>query len=278
LNNKILNLGGIKFDLSVPRIMGVLNFDINSFYQKSYVSASDDLIKRIERMLEDGADLIDLGATSSRPGASVSDPDQDLKRLLPALRMIRKKYPKLIISVDTYHSKVAHVCIGEGINLINDISAGQIDSKIFDEVINGDVGYVLMHMRGLPFNMQNNIKYNDLFEELTDFFKLKLNELKTRGLKNIIIDPGLGFGKSLESNYQIIKKMNYFNTFDCPLLIGVSRKSLIQNLLGVNPDDALNGTTALHMLCLNNGANVLRVHDVKAAKEAIKIWGYYVSV
>ncbi len=278
MNNNILNLGGIKLDLSVPRIMGVINFDINSFYKKSYTSDSNDLINRIEHMLEDGADIIDLGATSSRPGAQISDPQQELQILLPALRMIRKKYSKLILSVDTYHSKVAHACIDEGINLINDISAGEIDPEIFDEVINGDVGYVLMHMRGLPFNMQKNLNYNDLFEELTAFFNQKLNELKARGLKNIIIDPGIGFGKSLESNYQIIKKMNYFNTFDCPLLIGVSRKSLIQNLLMVSPDDALNGTTALHMLCLNNGANILRVHDVKAAKEAIKIWGYYVSV
>ena len=162
--------------------------------------------------------------------------------------------------------------------MINDISAGEIDPKIFNEMINGNVGYVLMHMRGQPSNMQKNINYNDLFNEMYDFFKQKLNVIKGLGLKNIIIDPGIGFGKSLESNYQIIKKMNYFNTFDQPLLVGVSRKSLVQNLLNVGPDDALNGTTALHMLCLNNGANILRVHDVKAAKEAIKIWGYYVSV
>mgnify|MGYP001222326331 CR=1 FL=1 len=278
MGNKILNLAGIDLDLSVPKVMGVVNFDKNSFYTGSRVGNINDLNKKIDQMVEDGVDILDLGATSSRPGSNISDPEKEIEILLPYIKIIRSRYPKLILSVDTYHSKVVRVCIQEGINLINDISAGEIDSSIFNEIIKEKVGYVLMHMRGLPNNMQQNVEYDNLLVEITNFFSNKLEYLEERGVENIIIDPGIGFGKSLESNYKIIKKMNYFNNFDCPLLVGISRKSLIQKLLKVGPDNALNGTTALHMLCLNNGANILRAHDVKEAKEAIKIWRYYVSI
>ena len=278
MGNKILNFAGIDIDLSVPKVMGVVNFDKNSFYTGSRVANINELNKKIDNMVEDGVDILDLGATSSRPGADISDPEKEIEILLPYISIIRSRYPKLLLSIDTYHSKVVRICIQEGINLINDISAGEIDSNIFDELKKENVGYVLMHMRGLPSNMQENIDYNNLFDEMSSFFSDKLKVLKERGLKNIVIDPGIGFGKSLESNYKIIKKMNYFNNFGYPLLLGVSRKSLIQNLLNIGPENALNGTTALHMLCLNNGANILRAHDVKEAKEAIKIWEYYVSV
>ena len=278
MGNKILNLAGIDIDLSVPKVMGVVNFDKNSFYTGSRVANINELNKKIDNMVEEGVDILDLGATSSRPGADISDPEKEIEILLPYISIIRSRYPKLLLSIDTYHSKVVRICIQEGINLINDISAGEIDSNIFDELKKENVGYVLMHMRGMPSNMQENVDYNSLFDEMLSFFSEKLKVLKERGLKNIVIDPGIGFGKSLESNYKIIKKMNYFNNFGYPLLLGVSRKSLIQNLLNIGPENALNGTTALHMLCLNNGANILRAHDVKEAKEAIKIWEYYVSV
>ena len=201
MDNKILNLAGLGLDLSVPKVMGVINFDENSFFSGSLAVNDVELNKKVENMVEEGVDILDLGATSSRPGAELSDPDNEIKILLPYIRMIRKKYPKLILSVDTYHSKVVKICIEEGVNLINDISAGEIASNIFDEIIKGNVGYVLMHMRGLPSNMQENVDYEDLFDEMASFFKQKLDQLKKKGLKNIIVDPGIGFGKSLESNY-----------------------------------------------------------------------------
>ena len=258
--------------------MGIINLDKASFYNGSRVLNEKDFLNRVEKMLAEGADIIDLGATSSRPGSSLSKADDELNKIIPLLNKLKTKWPKSIISIDTYHSEVARICIEEGANMINDISAGNIDSKIIDVCAQNNIPYVLMHMRGLPDSMQNETHYDSIIDDIIDFFELKINECNNKGLKQIILDPGLGFGKSIEGNYTILKKMTNFKALNYPLLMGLSRKSFIQKLIGVQADKALNGTTALHMLALDNGANVLRVHDVKEAKEIINIWKYYAAI
>ena len=251
--------------------MGILNITPDSFYDKSRFSSKDHLLKRTDTMLSEGATFIDVGAYSSRPGAEFVSEEEERKRLIPALEIILKEFPDVLLSVDTFRSNIARETIDLGASIINDISGGDMDPEMFDVVVNKQVPYILMHMRGNPQTMSNLNNYDHLIVDIISELQAKVNHLQKRGLNDIIIDPGLGFAKDLLQNYEIVKKLNSFKCIGHPLLIGASRKSMIYKLLECEPQNALIGTTVVHSACLLNGASILRVHDVKEAIEAIKI-------
>lgn len=257
--------------MNEPKVMGILNITPDSFYKKSRFSNNEDLLKRIDSMLSEGATFIDVGAYSSRPGAKFVSEEEERKRLIPALEMILKKFPDVLLSIDTFRSNIAIETIDLGAALINDISGGDMDDNMFDIVSKKQVPYIMMHMRGNPQSMSIHNTYHDLISDIIYDLQLKINKLKKKGLKDIIIDPGLGFAKDLNQNYKIVKQLKSFEYLDYPILIGASRKSMIYKLLDVKPDIALNGSTVVHTACLLNGASILRVHDVKEAMEVIKI-------
>lgn len=251
--------------------MGILNITPDSFYDKSRLRSKDDLLKRTESMLSEGATFIDIGAYSSRPGAEFVSEEEERKRLIPALEIILKEFPDVLLSVDTFRSNIARETIDLGASMINDISGGDMDAEMYDVVVNKQVPYILMHMRGNPQNMSNLDNYKHLIIDIISELQVKVNNLKKRGLNDIIIDPGLGFAKNLLQNYEIINKLKSLKCIGHPLLVGASRKSMIYKLLRCEPKSALNGTTVVNTACLLNGASILRVHDVKEAVEAIKI-------
>lgn len=268
---RTLNCKGKLIDLNEPKVMGILNITPDSFYDKSRFSSKDDLLKRTESMLSEGATFIDVGAYSSRPGAEFVSEEEERKRLIPALEIILKKFPDVLLSVDTFRSNIARETIDLGASIINDISGGDMDPEMFDVVVKKQVPYILMHMRGNPQTMSNLNKYDHLIVDIISELQVKVNDLQKRGLNDIIIDPGLGFAKDLSQNYEIIKELNSFKCIGHPLLIGASRKSMIYKLLECEPHNALIGSTVVHTASLLNGAAILRVHDVKEAIEAIKI-------
>ena len=268
---RTLNCKGKLIDLNEPKVMGILNITPDSFYDKSRFSNNDDLLKRTETMLSEGATFIDVGAYSSRPGAEFVSEEEERKRLIPALEIILKEFPDVLLSVDTFRSNIARETIDLGASIINDISGGDMDPEMFDVVVNKQVPYILMHMRGNPQTMSNLNNYDHLIVDIISELQVKVNHLQKRGLNDIIIDPGLGFAKDLLQNYEIVKKLNSFKCIGHPLLIGASRKSMIYKLLECEPQNALIGTTVVHSASLLNGASILRVHDVKEAIEAIKI-------
>ena len=268
---RTLNCKGKLIDLNEPKVMGILNITPDSFYDKSRFSNNDDLLKRTESMLSEGATFIDVGAYSSRPGAEFVSEEEERKRLIPALEIILKEFPDVLLSVDTFRSNIARETIDLGASIINDISGGDMDPEMFDVVVNKQVPYILMHMRGNPQTMSNLNNYDHLIVDIISELQVKVNHLQKRGLNDIIIDPGLGFAKDLLQNYEIVKKLNSFKCIGHPLLIGASRKSMIYKLLECEPQNALIGTTVVHSASLLNGASILRVHDVKEAIEAIKI-------
>ena len=268
---RTLNCKGKLIDLNEPKVMGILNITPDSFYDKSRFSSKYDLLKRTEIMLSEGAAFIDVGAYSSRPGAEFVSEEEERKRLIPALEIILKEFPDVLLSVDTFRSNIARETIDLGASIINDISGGDMDPEMFDVVVNKQVPYILMHMRGNPQTMSNLNNYDHLLVDIISELQVKVNDLQKRGLNDIIIDPGLGFAKDLLQNYEIVKKLNSFKCISHPLLIGASRKSMIYKLLECKPQSALIGTTVVHTACLLNGASILRVHDVKEAIEAIKI-------
>ena len=268
---RTLNCKGKLIDLNEPKVMGILNITPDSFYDKSRFNSKDDLLKRTETMLSEGATFIDLGAYSSRPGAEFVSEEEERKRLIPALEIILKEFPDVLLSVDTFRSNIAKETIDLGASIINDISGGDMDPEMFDVVVNKQVPYILMHMRGNPQTMSNLNNYNHLIVDIISELQVKVNHLQKRGLNDIIIDPGLGFAKDLLQNYEIVKELNSFKCIGHPLLIGASRKSMIYKLLECEPHSALIGTTVVHTASLLNGASILRVHDVKEAIEAIKI-------
>lgn len=251
--------------------MGILNITPDSFYDKSRFTSKDDLLKKTESMLSEGATFIDVGAYSSRPGAKFVSEEEERKRLIPALEIILKEFPDALLSVDTFRSNIATETINLGASMINDISGGNMDPKMFDVVVNEQVPYILMHMRGNPQSMSNLNNYDHLIVDIISELQVKVNDLQKRGLNDIIIDPGLGFAKDLLQNYEIIKELKSFKHICHPILIGASRKSMIYKLLECEPKSALIGTTVVNSVCLLNGASILRVHDVKEAVEAIKI-------
>jgi len=266
-----LNCRGRLVDLCTPKIMGIINATPDSFYSKSRVATSNDLKIRIEQMIEDGVDIIDIGAYSSRPNAEHISQEEELNRLLPLVEFIKKEYPNLLVSIDTFRAKVADECIQRGADLINDISGGQIEDELLEVIANKEVPYILMHMRGTPQTMMQYTQYEHLANELLLYFSKGIQKAKKAGIKDVIIDPGFGFSKTLEQNYQLLNNLELLNSLEAPLLIGISRKSMISKALNTTAEKSLNGTTALHMIALSKGAKILRVHDVKEAVECVKL-------
>ncbi len=266
-----LNCKGKIINLSTPIVMGVINIGPDSFFDGGRYRNKLDYIDRADKLLGQGAAILDLGAASSRPGASLIDPNLEKRRLLPALEVILKKFPDAIISIDTYNASVAEEAIEAGAHIINDISAGSIDEKMFETVARLQVPYIMMHMKGTPENMQENPVYHDPVKEIVFYFAQKTHKLRQLGLHDIILDPGFGFGKSLEDNYRLLYGLDYFRIFELPLMVGFSRKSMINKVLGTKPEEALNGTTVVNTIALQKGAKILRVHDAREAMEAIKI-------
>jgi dihydropteroate synthase len=267
-----LNLCGHLLVLDSPVTMSVLNVTDDSFYKNSRFSEIDQIIACAEQQLIEGATFLDIGGMSSRPGAAISDPVEEEKKMTPIIKALKKEFPQAFISIDTVHSNVAHAAFHEGAVLINDISAGGIDAQMFPFIAKTGIPYVLMHFRGIPENMQQHTHYQQLELEVLDFLILKHQKLKELGVKDLIIDPGFGFGKTLEQNYSLLQHLSIFKILECPLLVGLSRKSMIYKVIDGTPEDALHGTTALHFFALQQGALILRVHDVKPAMDTIKVW------
>jgi len=256
-----------------PKIMGILNVTPDSFFAKSRTNiTSNDFSEQVGKLISDGADIVDVGGYSTRPGATEISTTDELNRVIPAIEWIKGNYPDTLISIDTFRAKVAESAIKAGADMVNDISAGNLDQDMVPLIGSLKIPYIAMHMRGNPKNMQELTNYSDILEEILNYFSEKLEQFKKFGIKDVIIDPGFGFAKTIEQNYFLLKNLSQFQCLACPVLVGVSRKSLIYKTLKNNADDALNGTTALNMFSLCQGANILRVHDVKEAKETINIY------
>ncbi len=261
----------LKLDKSI--VMGIINITPDSFYDGGKHSDIKQISNHIQRMIDDGATIIDVGAYSSRPGAKHISEKEELQRLIPVLDLLRKKFPNIIVSVDTFRSIIADQVIKNyGVAIINDISAGEMDKNMFETVALHNIPYIMMHMQGSPQNMQTNPIYKNVTAEIIKYFTKKLELLKKLGMHDIIVDPGFGFGKTLEHNYQLLSELEQFKLLELPILVGISRKSMIYKLLNCIPDDALNGTTALNMFALSKGASILRVHDVKEAKQVVDLY------
>ena len=271
-NFRTINVNGQLMELQSPQVMGILNITPDSFYAGSRKQTEADILSRTRQILDEGASIIDIGAYSSRPNAEHISPDEEMQRLRTALHLINRDFPDAVISIDTFRADVARMCVEEyGAAIINDISAGQMDEQMFTTIAQLGVPYIIMHMQGTPQDMQTNPHYENLLKEVFFYFSEKVQKLRDLGVKDIILDPGFGFGKTLEHNYQLMNHLEEFSVFDLPLLVGISRKSMIYKLLGNTPEEALNGTSILNTIALLKGANILRVHDVKAATEAIAI-------
>lgn len=270
INNKIHNP-------DFPIVMGIINLTPDSFYKSSRKINNKEIIDKISQMINEGVEIIDFGALSTRPGSKIISLDEEFERLKNVLPIIKTEFPNLIVSLDTFRPEIADYFLNEkSIDIINDISAGDLsDEKMFDIIKKHNCPYIIMHMRGIPETMQNQTKYNDLIGDIFRYFSSKINKLNQLGISDIIIDPGIGFGKSLEDNYTLLKNLSKFQIFEKPILVGLSRKSLITKILECKPEDALNGTTCLNTIALLNGANILRVHDVKEAKECIEIFKFF---
>ena len=253
-------------------VMGILNLTNDSFYDGGKYIHKNEILKQTEKMIKEGALIIDIGAQSSKPGSRIISSKDELKKLLPTIKLIKKEFPDTLISVDTFWSKTAKASVSDGADIINDISAGEIDKKMFDTIAKLKIPYVLMHMKGIPENMQKHIKYNNIVKEVYNFFKDKIQDLNSKGFFDIVIDPGFGFGKSIENNFELLKNLEKLNDLNCPILVGTSRKSMIQKTLNVSVQNALNGTTITNTIALLKGASILRVHDVSEAIECIKIY------
>jgi dihydropteroate synthase len=265
-----LDCAGTKLDLNKPAVMGILNITPDSFYDGgSYISLIDQL-KQVEKMISEGALIIDIGAISTRPGAIQVNEEQEIARLLPSLIPIRKYFAEVVISVDTFRTSVAKAAIENGAMMINDIFGGRFDGEMFNLVASHNIPYILMHMQGEPDNMQINPHYVDVVNDIHDFFRERI-DLLPNGFEQVILDPGFGFGKTGKDNFRILQHLESFSSFGFPLLAGLSRKSMIHRVLQIKPQEALNGTTVLNTIALLKGANILRVHDVKEAMEAIKL-------
>ncbi|HHT29945.1 MULTISPECIES: dihydropteroate synthase [Petrimonas] len=267
-----ININGNLIDLSTPLVMGIVNITPDSFFQESRKQSESEIVNRVRQILEEGGRIIDIGGQSTSPTSSLIPATEEFNRLEPALRIIRKEFPDAILSVDTFYSEVAKPAVEKyGVNIINDISGGQIDGKMFDTVARLNVPYILMHMRGTPQTMQQHTGYDNLIQEILYYFSERIAKLNLLGVNDIIIDPGFGFSKTMDQNYQLMAYLKYFNIFEVPILAGISRKSMIYKLLECSPQESLNGTTVLNTVALLSGAAILRVHDVKEAVECVKI-------
>ena len=271
-NTTYINVKGQLMDLSQPKVMGILNVTPDSFYAESRLQTEKEIILRLQEMENEGASIMDIGAYSSRPNAQHISIEEEMERLRNCLTLVNKECPNAIVSIDTFRADIAKMCVEEyGAAMINDISAGNMDKQMFATIAQLGVPYIIMHMQGTPQDMQSAPHYDNLLKEVFYYFSEKISKLRDLGVKDIILDPGFGFGKTLEHNYQLMNHLEEFSTFELPLLVGISRKSMIYKLLGTSPEEALNGTTALNTISLLKGANILRVHDVKAAVEAVNI-------
>ena len=271
---KYLNVNGRLLDLSTPCVMGILNVTPDSFYSGSRMQTEEEIEARVRQIVDEGAAIIDVGAYSSRPNAEHVSAGEEMSRLRLGLEVLRRTAPEAVVSVDTFRADVARMCVEEyGVAIINDISAGELDKDMFAAVAALHVPYVLMHMQGRPQDMQHAPRYDDVARDVFLYFARKVRRLRDMGACDLVLDPGFGFGKTLEHNYQLMARLEEFAVFGLPVLVGVSRKSMIYNLLGCGPEDALNGTTALHTIALLKGASILRVHDVAPAVEAVRVVG-----
>ncbi|MEM7382560.1 MAG: dihydropteroate synthase [Bacteroidota bacterium] len=267
-----LNCKGNLIDLSRPKVMGILNLTPDSFYDGGKYQENNALLSQVEKMMAEGADFIDLGGYSSRPGADDVSEEEELRRLLPAVELILQNFPQALLSIDTFRSKVARKCLEIGAAMINDITAGEADTDMLTTIADFNCPYVMMHMKGTPQTMQRLNTYDNLLEEVLYYFSVKLAEARKLGINDLIIDPGFGFAKDLKQNYQLLKGLNRFQTLNVPILAGLSRKSMIYKKLNTDASGALNGSTALHMVALEKGSNILRVHDVKEAVECVELF------
>lgn len=273
MKHQTLNIKGELISLEEPLVMGILNVTPDSFYEGSRKQTETDIRNRIEEILQEGGRIIDLGGYSSRPDAQDVSPEEEMERLCLALRILRDEYPKAMVSVDTFRADIARRCVEEyGAAIINDISGGELDAAMFPTIAGLHIPYIIMHMRGTPKTMQQHCDYQNLTADILLYFSKKIEQLHLMGVNDVIIDPGFGFSKTLEQNYELMRHLADFSLFEKPLLVGISRKSMIYKLLGGTPAESLNGTTVLNTYALLNGANILRVHDVKAAVEAVRIF------
>lgn len=266
-----INCKGNLIDLATPKVMGILNITPDSFFDGGKYKDEKSILEQVEKMLTEGATFIDVGAYSSRPRADAISCEEELQRILPIVRLLFREFPEIIISIDTFRSTVARGCLEAGVAMINDISAGKLDVQMLAAIAKFKVPYIMMHMKGTPQTMQKHTEYENLIREVMFYFSERIAAARALGIHDIIVDPGFGFAKNLVQNYQLLKSMELFQTFNRPLLAGLSRKSMIYKVLDCEPQDALNGTTALNMLALAKGASILRVHDVKEAMECIKL-------
>lgn len=270
--SKTINIKGELFNLSHPVVMGILNATPDSFYSGSRKTEVSDALKRVEECVSQGADIIDIGAQSTRPTSEFLSAEEEIRRLKPVLSAINKEFPDVILSIDTFYADVARFSVQEhGIDIINDISGGELDSRMFETVADLNVPYILMHMKGTPQNMQQQTDYGNLLEDIVLYLSEKVRRLHLLGVNDIILDPGFGFAKDVKQNYELMRSLSFFKNFELPLLVGISRKSMITRLFDIPASEALNGTTVLNTYALLNGADILRVHDVKEAVEAVKI-------
>lgn len=269
---RYINVNGSLLDLSQPRVMGILNVTPDSFYAGSRTQTEAEIVRRVKQIVSEGAAIIDIGAYSSRPNADNVSAREEMERLRMGLKILFEIQPDAVVSVDTFRADVARMCVEEyGVAIINDIAAGEMDANMFHTVAALNVPYIMMHMQGTPQSMQQHPHYDNLLKEVFLYFARKVQQLRDLGVKDIILDPRFGFGKTMEHNYELLSHLEEFRIFELPLLVGVSRKSMIYRLLDITPQEALNGTTVLDTICLLKGADILRVHDVKEAVETVRI-------
>ena len=267
-----INCKGQLIDLSTPKVMGILNVTPNSFYDGGKFTLSENGLSQVGKMLDEGATFIDIGAYSSKPNAEFVSEEEELNRILPVVHVILKQFPDALLSIDTFRSRIAAVCIENGAAIINDISAGNLDEKMMEVVAKYNVPYIMMHMRGTPQTMQSQTNYENIVKEMLFYFSEKVNKARSLGINDLIIDPGFGFAKTLEQNYEVLQNFERFKILDLPILAGISRKSMVYKPLGLTANEALNGTTVLNTIALSKGANILRVHDVKEAVECVTLF------
>ncbi len=277
LRKQSIHCGSLELSLQKPVVMGIINLTPDSFFDGGSYSSVSEILGKADRILKEEGQIIDIGAISTRPGALILSETEEIDRLLGPLKAIRKAFPDTIISVDTFRKEVASMAIAEGTNIINDISGGNLDDEMIPFMYTQRAAYVLMHMQGTPENMQDNPKYDNVVEEVDQFFIHHIEKFKQVGKENIILDPGFGFGKNLDHNFQLLQGLSQFSSHQYPLLVGVSRKSMINKVLKTSPATALNGTTVINTIALLNGANILRVHDVRPAVEAVKLVNQFIE-
>lgn len=273
-NNKTLNVGGRLIHFDTPKIMGILNITPDSFFDGGKYEDEVAILSHVEKMVRDGVDFIDVGGYSSRPGAEDLTIEEEIKRTIPVIKLIKSSFPGCILSIDTFRTEVARQAIEEGVMMVNDISGGSLDEGMFALIAKHQVPYILMHMKGTPQTMKSMATYENLVKEITDYFHPRLHQLQQLGVADVLVDPGFGFAKTIEQNFELLKNLDTLKILDRPMVVGLSRKSMIWKTLKTGPENALNGTTVLNTIALLKGASILRIHDVKEAVEVVKLTNF----